>query len=1834
MASSDENALVERVFLRIGSAETDEQLESALARFLTPVLLKLDSKEDGVRKKVMELLVHVNKRLKSLTRVQLPVDDLIVQFKNPEASSIVTNFTVIYIKLGFPRLEPEKQGERVPALLSCLEGRSQSQQDSFLQLLMPALEKVKMPPSMDQRREMFACITTPAMSKLLLTYMLDLLLVPYGSHAKIAELQQAQTRRPATAPASNTPNPIAPPGLSITSFRRVMGDNPYQPEQLEKVKLGIVKFLGGDLFTEKDVVCHYIVGAADTRHSVATAADMELKKIIGTVDLNDSDILTKLFAIILGTLEFKGQTPIKPEFKVMQACTRIRMKIMPYILKARESANTFPCNIQVIFDLLYGQNTNTKLKVHAIQMIHHMCLHCTDNKFSTFSPILQTKLVNLVRDAQEDRKVLSLAYVALGKLVHRFPQLVATNIALVQVFFDVMCQVDSDMRLAVQEALSLMANAFKDLSELNQKMMVALLMEAIDKEEPQARMMAVQYAEKIFPKDHVASRYILLLAAGDQKEDIRLEAVKGLHAAQGDEKLTSRPVEPAAKVVLPDFSKMVEFVKEKADIRVTTQNRVVISNSTLPFNQTTFTEILLYLRSCLAHSASLVPDMDGVSAMKEQAPEISKYVQGLMKENNTDRGPVQTYVNLTQMLLKAVGGSTPMYCLLEMVAMAPTELVPQFVQHLGWIKTTVFSMKDDIRDLAANLYAIIVCKHTDEGQLLEALEFMLNSMNNKSLEAQHGAILTLGHLIGQLLRRRRLESSQGGSLWQKMEKAVEQAVIAIARLVKVTDENNPMLAAGACQAIGEIGRNAPLPLPSGSEGELEGEITKLSVVKNLLAIIKSGKENTKSKERAALCLGQLCVGEEKFPHRKLAIQGLLDAVTSKQIELHFTLGEALVFAAQGPTSPAGRDLWTQTEEEWKAIANYSEDEVEWYLTTVLERYVTSANPHVRQASSVWLLALVKKCSSHPALQSRLQNLQSAFMQLLSENDDLTQDISSKGLGLVYEICSTEQKSALVSELVDTLMTGKRKQQTVSADTQVFEEGSIGKTPEGSGLSTYKELCSIANELNQPDLIYKFMHLANHHAMWNSRKGAAFGFTTIAAQAGEQLAPFLPQIVPRLYRYQFDPNMKIQQAMTSIWNALVQDNKNTVDKYMKEILADLLTNLTNNQWRIRESSCLAVHDLLRGHALDDVVESLPELWESCLRVLDDIKESVRKAAELACNTLSRASIKICDVSYGKVGERATTVVLPCLLKCGLQSPVSEVRALGLSTILKISKNAGVLLKPHIPVLVTALLEAISGLEPQVMNYLSVRVSNEETQHRLDNARIMASKMSPMMETVNLCVQYVDESVLPEMVPRLTELIKSGIGVGTKAACSHFVVSLVHQCPKDLTPHTGKLMGAFLNGVADRNMAVRKSYALALGHLVRIAKDSSVEKLITRMRSWYLEKEEEAAHNGCGLTLHAISQQSSDILKRHASLTMPLAFLAMHELAKDGSSNKGDDSLSLWEEVWTEVTPGTEGGIKLYLAEIVSLLQETIQSQSWATKAQAARAISTVADKLGAKLGPPHLGNLIEALLLGLQGRTWAGKEALLHALQTVCKSCSSSIKGSEEEDFVTKIIEDLLRESRKESIKYKLEALTCLGEVVEIFEVDRFQDVYAILAPVIEKKEEDMEVDEEKEELNSDVKEGQLVCYYTVLGQIWPIGARNTQEARLEGISCLLCEALQGNTRKIQEAIMKTMHKVINRLECLQDVQKFSANEPSVATVLQRMILSVLPCLGNLKYTVIRTEALEIVNDIIPKLTEFQKLQCLSNETVEKLRTDLATMTADSSPEIQDKSKTLLVMLNA
>lgn len=41
---------------------------------------------------------------------------------------------------------------------------------------------------------------------------------------------------------------------------------------------------------------------------------------------------------------------------------------------------------------------------------------------------------------------------------------------------------------------------------------------------------------------------------------------------------------------------------------------------------------------------------------------------------------------------------------------------------------------------------------------------------------------------------------------------------------------------------------------------------------------------------------------------------------------------------------------------------------------------------------------------------------------------------------------------------------------------------------------------------------------------------------------------------------------------------------------------------------------------------------------------------------------------------------------------------------------------------------------------------------------------------------------------------------------------------------------------------------------------------------------------------------------------------------------------------WEEVWDEITPGTEPAIRQHLQEIVNLLEKAVESPSWNMKAQ--------------------------------------------------------------------------------------------------------------------------------------------------------------------------------------------------------------------------------------------------------------------------------------------------------
>ncbi|CAG2057306.1 unnamed protein product [Timema podura] len=909
--------------------------------------------------------------------------------------------------------------------------------------------------------------------------------------------------------------------------------------------------------------------------------------------------------------------------------------------------------------------------------------------------------------------------------------------------------------------------------------------------------------------------------------------------------------------------------------------------------------------------------------------------------------------------------------------------------------------------------------------------------------------------------------------------------------------------------------------------------------------------------------------------------------STRDVEVQMTVGEALVCCIQGQSSPLARDVWTTSVTDWSPTASPTMDaDLAWLLGELLE-LARRPQPNPRQAACIWMLALLKHCPKGAPLRDRLPDMQRAFMDLLADPAEIVQDVASKGLALVYESSGEESQAELVQDLLEQLTSGRRAAVQVTSDTQLFEEGALGKSPTGGNLSTYKELCSLASDLNQPDLIYKFMHLANHNAIWNSKKvsrnilvfvhfptksyilksvGAAFGFSTIASKAGQQLSEHLPKIIPRLYRYRFDPTPRIQNSMASIWHALVPETQKTVEQYKQEILLDLCENLTSSQWRVRTSCCVALQDFLRSISLYDCVDRLSSLWGQLLRVMDDVHEGTRQAATNTAKDLSKLCVRCCDASNGKAGEKIVEAILPVLLGTGICSTVAEIRAIStnpgavichsLQTVSQLVGVAGPLLRPHLPTLIPALLEAAGELEQRSLSQLSVMYGAQtSTQEAIDAVRAAATKTHHTTKTVTECVLHVDAECASQMMPRLLELLRGSVGLGTRVAASHLVVLLAHHLKEEFQPHTGKLLAALVHGLSDRNPIIRKHYASTIGHLVTVARTSSLEKLFAKLRTWYFDKEDESIRSACAFTLQSIGQHSSDLMKNYTEVVAPLVFFAMHANKAPGNVlfhtptwrqvmsvsqselctptwrqvmsvsqselctptrrqvmsvsqselctptwrqccyRPPDSSVGVWEEIWHELTPGTESGIRQNVSGICELLKTALESPSWTMKAQAARGVSTVASKMGAALSVGHRDSLIDILMTGLGGRTWTGKENLLKALSTIVTNCKDSLREVSSQVRMEAMLDVILRESRKEQPFYKKHALHALGDVLRDLEVDRFDEVYDAVKDIFKEREPGSEnkEDVEEEEVSGTRSERLLLTetVYETLGKAWP-----------------------------------------------------------------------------------------------------------------------------------------------
>nr|GEY75973.1 proteasome-associated protein ECM29 homolog [Tanacetum cinerariifolium] len=115
------------------------------------------------------------------------------------------------------------------------------------------------------------------------------------------------------------------------------------------------------------------------------------------------------------------------------------------------------------------------------------------------------------------------------------------------------------------------------------------------------------------------------------------------------------------------------------------------------------------------------------------------------------------------------------------------------------------------------------------------------------------------------------------------------------------------------------------------------------------------------------------------------------------------------------------------------------------------------------------------CESYETSSSKVKK---AFSHLIGKQNELTQELASQGLSILYELGHDCVKKNLVNALVGTFTGSKKRKRAVKLvnDTEVFQEGSIRETLSRVKLGTYKELCNLENDMGQPDLIYKSLEV--------------------------------------------------------------------------------------------------------------------------------------------------------------------------------------------------------------------------------------------------------------------------------------------------------------------------------------------------------------------------------------------------------------------------------------------------------------------------------------------------------------------------------------------------------------------------------------------------------------------------------------------------------------------------------------------------------------------------------------------------------------------------------------
>ncbi|KAH8815368.1 proteasome stabiliser-domain-containing protein [Xylogone sp. PMI_703] len=1653
MSSSEarELELVEKVEMRIALAK-DDKLESILKVYLPPLLLKLASDHASVRNKVISTCQHIKVRLSGNQNVILPVAGLLKQYKENPTSSMIRHFDLMFVQQSIGKLSSNEQIELLPTLLHGIaEDSDKPTCATIFNLFLRLLPQLRIPPRGSKEDE---------------NLRQKLGLDSRSNDAKFVALWFAKLMI-FTLVRPHTPG-VTCPGLTVQEYEfltlngktETWDSSSSDGLNLTETKIRVLNFLASGAFTDEERFLAALYAAGDTNSKISSIGDDLLKR--STVSLEDRERAQNLFSIY---------STVKPALQI---------RILTLLAKSAAST-AFPSEVVRIAQEGIQPNDNTNIPVKGLESIkfrtalfnylNWVSRVGSKDDLAQAAPQLVSFLKSYIEDqgwpTPHDRSsdattLRALAYETLGSLAKTTPSIsLEKNLSLVRWLFRSITEEGSSQSIfiSIDGALASLLNVFLPPLEPEIKdELRKLLLHYVNLEEGNdikrdARYAAVRWANQCLEYSDIVGRWIDIIAVGSSGNTpggVKEEGDKGLDPYTYRNLNLSKV---AVEFALPKWEELVnvffasQSLMEDSHYSNSMKTGMEIDGISVFGNfsgtkinafgaAVEYCETILIMGAFENSKSPLSAEQDWPGKIRLMKKDMSsrQTLRDHLRVMNQQALQIYLCAAFEGLLRQEVNfNQTCGECFIGIASIAPRGSLSQLASRAVELLPAIRSNQVQIRNLAAQAFGIL-CAHPDSST--DAIRNLIKSLLNDVKDWQdaygaeankvHGSILALGFLLSRISYYGRVDALN----YSEIQKAIS-VLLDILKEVREASVRQAVL-----NAIGQISAAGVLTATLLNNSDLKPS----GLIELLVKEAKSGDE------AAISALGRLVLvlsGDDTDDTTKELVTSIYDCLYSlyelRNVDVQFSVGEALTFASAGWESDALR-LTLDVDSDFDGHTERS-GRLERLVQKLLQDCKTT-KPALMRASGIWLFCLVQYCGHLPEIKARLRESQGAFMNLLSAREELVQETASRGLSLVYERGDKELRDRLVKDLVSSF-TGTTAQLKVDEETELFEPGAL-PTGEGKSVTSYKDIVSLAAEVGDQSLVYKFMSLASNAATWKTRAAfGRFGLSNILSESEID-----PKLYPKLYRYRFDPNPNVQRSMDDIWKALVKDTNATINQYFNEILTDLLKSILGKEWRTRQASCAALADLLQGRDFEKYEARLHDIWECSFKVLDDIKGSVREAAMALVMTLTGILVRQLEAgSSSKHAQAMLKEVLPFLLSPqGMESSAKEVQTFATVTVLKLIKSGGKSLLPFVPDLVEQLLGLLSTMEMEGVDYLYLRAAHYNlTEEKIDNARTSAVSQSPLMEAIERCLDLLDEPTMKELVPHLENVIKTTVGMPSKVGCAGVLISLATRHTFVFRPHADTFLKILEKAVLDRNNAVSAAYARAGGYLARLGSDKAILRLSEYSKNLYFLAEDEGRRQISSDLIYAVSKFATDRFNSLASEFLPFVFFAKH----DSDTHVKDQ----FEKTWSENVGGSRA-VLLYSREINDISLQHLESPKWTIKHTAALTIADVVASSGTEIKAADALAVWPALEKALALKTFDGKEKVLDAFVKLTKASKPFWESNP--SIASQMKKIVIREAKRNNDTYRPHAFTCLGEYSETrTDIDMFEEVYDIIAPKVE-----------------------------------------------------------------------------------------------------------------------------------------------------------------------------------